>query len=191
MASRYTYSVPFTPEQLWQDYVVSEMTQKEVGEKWGVSQKVIWLALKKCGFASRRAAARNQRRENNQNWKGGRYLMPATRKDSLFLTSGYVMIYNPEHKHAQSAGYVYEHILIALEKYELEEIPKGLCVHHIDLRKDNNNPDNLCLMTRKEHAKAHNRLEEYGVLELLDKGKLFFCHIDKTYKKTEGGDTNE
>ena len=186
MATRYTYSVPFTPEQLWEDYVVLEMTQKEVGEKWGVSQKVIWRALKKCGFPTRRAAARNQKRENNNNWKGGRYLMPVTRKDGLLLGTGYVMIYNPEHHHAQSAGYVYEHVLVALEKYNLEKIPDGYCVHHIDLDKGNNNPENLCLMTRKDHAKAHNRLEELAVLDLLKAGKIFFCHQDKTYKRKEG-----
>ena len=40
------------------------------------------------------------------------------------------------------------------EKYN-GEIPKGMQVHHIDHNKDNNEIDNLQLLTREEHNKIH------------------------------------
>lgn len=186
MTNKYTYKVPFTYDELYEDYIIKKMSQTEIAKKWGVTQKIVWRAMKRCKISSRKAAPRNQLREANNNWKGGSYLMPSTRKNSLFLTSGYKMVYNPEHEHAQSAGYVYEHILVALKKYCLKRLPKEYCVHHIDLRKTNNSPENLCLMTRQEHSKAHNRLEELAIIELLDKGLIEFCHKEKIYIKREG-----
>jgi len=62
------------------------------------------------------------------NWKGG------TRKHS----EGYRLIKNPTHQHADSLGYVLEHVLI-LEKHLGRYInPKKEHVHHIDGNKQNN-----------------------------------------------------
>jgi hypothetical protein len=74
VSNGYTYSVPFTADELHHDYVACGMTQREIGERWGVSQKVVWRALLKSGIATRKATARNQRLERNPNWKGGRIL---------------------------------------------------------------------------------------------------------------------
>ena len=190
MSNKYTYSVPFTPEELHHDYYVRGMSQTEVGEKWGVSQKVVHTAMRRCGFKSRKAAPRNQKMEANNNWRGGAYLQPLKKKRKLLLGTGYRMIYQPGHRHAQSAGYVYEHIIVALKKYGLDEIPEGMCVHHIDLRKDNNSPDNLCLMSRKDHALAHNALEELGVLMLLDEGRIYFDENEKTYVRRDSNESS-
>jgi len=185
MPNKYTYKVPFTPDQLHSDYYDSVMSQDEIGKKWGVSQKVVHTAMKRCGFLSRKAAPRNQKMEANNNWKGGSYLQPQQKKRQLLLGSGYRMIYAPDHRHAQSAGYVYEHILIALKKYNLDEIPNGFCVHHINLIKNDNDPGNLCLMTRREHALAHNILEDLSIIMLLNTGKIEFCETLKTYVRRD------
>lgn len=190
MPNKYTYSVPFTPEELHSDYYDSQMTQSEIGAKWGVSQHVVHTAMKKCGFLSRKAAPRNQKMELNNNWKGGRYLQPPSKKRELLLATGYWMVYMPDHTHAQSAGYVYEHILVALKKYGLDRIPAGCCVHHSDLRKDNNDPSNLYIMTRKDHAKAHNMIEEMGVLLLLDPGLIYFSEEKKTYVRRDANESS-
>lgn len=50
------------------------------------------------------------------------------------------------------------HILIALKKYELENLPEGYVVHHLNGQKFDNSPDNLILMKRKEHSKLHSNL---------------------------------
>ena len=49
----------------------SGMTQDEVAEELGTTQKVIWQRLKGIGYKCRVAAKRNQRGEDNDSWKGG------------------------------------------------------------------------------------------------------------------------
>ena len=49
--------------------------------------------------------------------------------------------------HKRLHRYVYEH--------EVGEIPKGYDIHHKDHNKNNNEPENLELLTRKEHLKRH------------------------------------
>ncbi len=48
----------------------SGMTQAEIANEMGVSQKVIFSRLKEIGFKCRASAPRNQKRELNNNWKG-------------------------------------------------------------------------------------------------------------------------
>ena len=48
----------------------SGMTQVEVAQKLGTTQKVIWRALKNANHRCRTAKKRNQFGENNDSWKG-------------------------------------------------------------------------------------------------------------------------
>jgi hypothetical protein len=77
---------------------------------------------------------RNVDRENNPNWKGGR----------IVSSHGYVKILMPEHPHADSKGYVYEHRLV-MEKKEERILSSNELVHHKDENKLTNNEDNLKL----------------------------------------------
>lgn len=174
MANRYTYSVPFTDEELHRDYVVCAMTQTEIGEKWGVSQKVVWRALLKAGIAARKAAPRNQRLEKNKNWKGGRRLEAVKPNRSPYPDRGYVSVYLPEHPHARKNGYVAEHIAVALEADGREQLPEGHCVHHVNLKKDDNTPDNLVICDHQTHQFYHTQLEELAVRLLLETGRIKF-----------------
>lgn len=174
MTNRYSYSVPFTAEQLHADYVGAVMTQTEIAQKWGVSQKVGWRALLKAGIASRKAAPRNQRLEKNNNWRGGRRLDPVTPRKSAYADRGYVSIYRPGHPHQRANGYVAEHIAVALEAAKIERLPDGHCVHHINLRKDDNEPLNLTICDHKTHQHYHTQLEELAVKMLLETGLIVF-----------------
>ncbi len=69
MANRYTYALPFTKEQLEVDYAAG-LSQTEIAARYKTTQKVVWRAMKNLGIASRKAAKRNQRGENNDSWKG-------------------------------------------------------------------------------------------------------------------------
>lgn len=100
----------------------------------------LWRS-KEIEFKNRSSA---KRRENSSAWNGGRRL---TRK-------GYVQILMPEHKIADSSGYVMEHIAV----YEREtgiEIPPCCCIHHLNGIKNDNRIENLCMMTFAGHTKYH------------------------------------
>lgn len=82
-------------------------------------------------------------KEKNPNWKGGR------------IKSGrYICLYMPEHPNCDVKGYVKEH------RYVMEQIigrllEKTESVHHKDGNKYNNLPDNLELLSWRDHALLH------------------------------------
>lgn len=80
---------------------------------------------------------------------------------------GYVLIYNPTHKRANHAGYVFEHILVmekhlgrSLKYFGHKHKDNEVC-HHIDRNKQNNSIDNLMLLTDSEHVKLHHLEGDY------------------------------
>lgn len=82
---------------------------------------------------------------NNPAWKGGRYIEP---------DKGYVMILMRNHPRARKNGYVLEHILVA-EKMLGRPLTETEEVHHRDLNRANNAPDNLKIYaTHLEHWMA-------------------------------------
>jgi len=78
-------------------------------------------------------------------WKGGR------RIGSL----GYVLIYMPEHPHANRHHYVLEHRIV-MEKHLGRYLKKTEVVDHINRNRSDNRLENLRLFeSNKEHMKAH------------------------------------
>ena len=70
--------------------------------------------------------------------------------------NGYVAEYHPKHPRADKRGYVFAHII----KYENSygtQVTSDLVVHHINGIKTDNRPQNLMLMTRKEHTILHHK----------------------------------
>lgn len=129
----------------------SGMTQKEIGERLGASQKVIWRCMKNNGISARSTAKRNQYGEKNDSWRGGRYIDDA----------GYVHVKQDGHPRAKTCGgYVMEHILVA-ERILGRPINRTEVVHHINGIKNDNRPDNLAVMTGSTHRSYH-MLVRYG-----------------------------
>lgn len=58
--------------------------------------------------------------------------------------------YKPKHHRADITGHVGVHILVMEEKLG-RPIRKGEVIHHKDFNKLNNAPNNLLLLTRREH----------------------------------------
>lgn len=182
MTNKYTYKFPCDEETLFRLYVTEKKTQTEVADVLRCSQHVIWKALKKMSIPTRPAVKRNQYRENNSTWKGGRILI-GTVAEGKFSCGGYWYILKPDHPNAIKNGYVAEHTLVATEKrgYPLE---KGECVHHKDMNKRNNHPDNLIICNRKQHRNFHLQLELMAI-ELYRRGLITFDEKSLEYKLDE------
>ena len=52
------------------------------------------------------------------------------------------------------------HQLNALKKYELEDIPKGFQVHHLDRDKKNFKFENLVIVHKKDHRVIHKMMKD-------------------------------
>ena len=82
---------------------------------------------------------------------------------STRILNGYVVVYLPDHPKAMTSnnwkGYVYEHIVIAEEDYG-REIIEGEEVHHLDLDRGNNSPNNLVILSKKSHGKIHKWIDK-------------------------------
>jgi hypothetical protein len=86
--------------------------------------------------------------ENSPSWKGG-----------YSFVNGYRCVRNQEHPRAHPNGYVYEHIIVAETKLG-RPLAKGEVVHHIDMDKANNHPDNLQVFaSQSEHARHHRAID--------------------------------
>lgn len=185
MSNKYTYSVPFTEDELHHAYVVEGLSQVECAARFGTTQKVIWRAMKKMGINSRKAIKRNQTGESNSSWKGGRVLVNyKTPNGHRFFSNrnenkGYYMVRMPDHPNAGKNGYVFEHIVIALSAVCREKLNADECVHHIDFVKTNNAPDNLLICNKDKHREYHGNLENL-VGELMDMGLVGF-NAEKGY----------
>jgi len=75
-----------------------------------------------------------------------------------------------------------EHIYNVEQDLWIEINTKTHCVHHINWKKDDNDLENLCLMTHNEHKSLHNTILNSVIKELIDKNIVFFDKSEKIYK---------
>ena len=80
------------------------------------------------------------------------------------MKNGYVVVEYPDHPKAFDTGTgvmgVYEHVLIAEEEVIDRQIKAGEVVHHLDLNKSNNSPENLMVLENPMHGKLHGWLNK-------------------------------
>lgn len=70
MANKYT-ALPIPEKQILENLYNNEyLSQSEIGQRYGTTQKVVFTWFIKLGIQSRIPFKRNQKRENNTSWKG-------------------------------------------------------------------------------------------------------------------------
>ena len=74
----------------------------------------------------------------------------------LSTSTGYRVVYCPDHPRAWSTGYVYVHQVVAEMKMG-RLLEDGEVCHHKDEDKFNNSPENIEVTTRPKHAQEHNK----------------------------------
>ena len=88
---------------------------------------------------------------NSPRWKGGR----------VQTTGGHVLVYRPDHPHANRHGQVLEHRLVAEQllgrwpRWFGPSHPESEVVHHLNHDKTDNRPENLVVLSIAEHHRTH------------------------------------
>lgn len=83
--------------------------------------------------------------DKSHTWKGGRY------QDKR---KGYWLVYAPDHHRAHKNKHVYEHIIV-YEKYHKCCVLSWGEIHHKNKKPWDNKPENLQLVSGREHRKLH------------------------------------
>jgi len=147
------------------------LSVRAVAKRLGVSHPMVRYDFQRWGITQRKG--KQQSGKANPNWRGG-----------VIFRRGWKLIQNPSHPNSTKTGYVAEHTVVACAKYNLTAIPKGKCVHHINLIKADNSPANLSVLTNRQHKVAHEHLARLAVELLLKTGKVRWNEAILNYEPT-------
>jgi hypothetical protein len=95
-------------------------------------------------FCSTECYHKSRRGKRSPNWKGGR-------KKTVH---GYIELYDPNHPHSDTNGYVKEHIAV-VTKHIGRSLEGNEVVHHVNGIRDDNRLINLELMDKADHIAMH------------------------------------
>jgi len=100
--------------------------------------------------------------------------------DRVVKAGKYLAVFCPEHPRSWSTGYVYVHTVV-LESKLGRLLTDGEIVHHIDEDKKNNDPSNLEVTNRSDHARHHRPGRLMVELECPECVKVFSRPKNKTF----------
>lgn len=93
----------------------------------------------------------------------------SNRKKSTRFVSGYELTDMPQNwKGSSYNGLAFTHQVVYCISNNLDQVPKGFNIHHIDLNKLNNDISNLEMMTITEHSRLHRKLEKETPEDLMN-----------------------
>lgn len=143
---------------------------EDIAQTYGVSYFAIYKRLKRAGtlfrtpVESRRISEKagriepqkgkkhspEQREKNLISLEKARLALAKTRTHRTISSQGYIKIYT------ENGKYRFEHDVI-MEKIMGRPLSDNECVHHINHIKDDNRPENLLVIDKRNHAIMHQR----------------------------------
>lgn len=132
---------------------------QDIAELAGVSKDVVYQVNSRMSdeFRAVRYSGINKSAKLKSNPMRGKTKTQHHNAVKGFTMSGpYKAVWAPEWWEGGLDGNrVLEHQLVWAEANGMKLVPSGHVIHHKDHNKLNNHPDNLELMTRKDHARLH------------------------------------
>ncbi|KKN24113.1 hypothetical protein LCGC14_0898020 [marine sediment metagenome] len=152
---------PLSKQAVKAMYYEEHVSMCEIGKKAKRSRQCVARWMTYWGFQRRTSleGLRLARKDaaHGPNWKGGEWFQPS---------SGYWVVYAPSHPYASTRNTIRRCRAVA------EERIGRLCteqevVHHLDFDKANDEPENLCVLSKRLHALLHMALGRVGAAKLL------------------------
>jgi len=138
-------------------YVDKKLSSWDIAKKYNMSKVCI------CRHINRLGITRPQSGENSRN----------RNYNKKVYRSGYPVTFKPKHPRRNNLGYVFDHIL-EWEKNTGHIPTRTEQVHHIDLRRNNSNFDNLFICKdNRSHQLTHGSLNKC-IVTLVKKGIIKF-----------------
>jgi hypothetical protein len=78
------------------------------------------------------------------------------KKDRCEDGKGYYIVLKPEwFTGREGSKHIFEHHAVYCKANNLTEMPKGMCIHHLDENKMNNSIGNLIMLSNGDHRRLH------------------------------------
>ena len=173
-----TAAPPGNPKKIYKWYYKNGETLDQIANRLQCSRQRIarWMEYWNMSRRNSMEAMKLRRIQLGEtrgpNWKGGSWYV---RSSKTWFS------YAPYHPKRRHNGGVPTHLLIA-EKRIGRYLLSNEIVHHLNADRDNNSPENLCVMTRSEHMILHRILGNVGIV-LLTNGH--FDLVMKAIKDTD------
>lgn len=151
-------------DKQWLQEQINNKTMQEVASEVGCTYSAITHAMRKHGTVLPEGRKRKKSLTRVQSckdayakkWPEGRFGNRHPKwKGGTRIHQNYIQVYAPSHPRASKTNpYVFEHIMVAESKLE-RSIGIHEVVHHINGDKQDNRPENLDVLLRKDHVHAH------------------------------------
>jgi len=124
-------------------YIAERQSYRQIAAEIGCSHMTVAKMIREMGIRPRR--------------QSDAYFFDARGRRCRYH-QGYILVYVPDHPRADRSGYV-KRCELHYEAYTGLRLKYGQFLHHVDGNRENDDPRNLVVMTRSEHAKLHRPIE--------------------------------